>query len=209
MVPSWCGCFHAQTLVRSSHSLTAAVSILLGVYQSDIPLIRLRLLVQQSKDAVRTRKAHDHHVYLVGHLADGAGKLFCHVQERYHDADAECHAGNADIGYICQQQCTAYQGYYYIHYVADIAQQRHQNVGKAVAVAGIEEDLAVYFIKVGFGLLLMAEHLDHLLASHHLFHKCLGLSQRNLLAQEIFRRTVGNGSGCKHHADDANHYDQA
>ena len=36
----------------------------------------------------------------------------------------------------------------HIHYVADVTQQGHQNIGEAVAVAGIEEDLAVYFVEI-------------------------------------------------------------
>lgn len=99
---------------------------------------------------MRACKAHDYHVYLVGYLADCAGKLFGHVQKRYYDADAEGHAGNADVGEIRQHQRAARQGDHYIHHVADISQKGHQNVGKTVAVAGIVKDFPVYFTKSAF-----------------------------------------------------------
>ena len=50
-----------------------------GVYQRYVALIRLRLLIQQSKEPVRSGKTHNDHVDLVGHLADGSGKLLRHI----------------------------------------------------------------------------------------------------------------------------------
>ena len=81
----------------------------------------------------------------------------------------------------------------YIHYVADVAQQGHQNIGKAVAVAGIEKDLAVYLVEIRLCVFLMAKYLDNFLAGHHFLHERLGLSQRDLLTQKIFGGTVRNG----------------
>ena len=186
-----------------------AVRIFLGVDQGDIAVVGLRLLVQQSKDAVRTGRTHDDHVDLVGHLADCTGKLTGHVQERNDDADAEGHAGNADVGHIGQQQRAADQCDNDIHDVADVAQQRHQDVGKAVAVAGVEEDLVIYFVKICSGFVLVAEDLDDLLSGHHLLHEGFGFGQRNLLAQEVFGGVAGDIAGSKGHADDAGNDDQA
>ena len=56
-----------------------AIGVFPRVHQGDIALVGLFLLVQQRQNAVRARQAHNHHVHLVGHLADGAGKLFGHV----------------------------------------------------------------------------------------------------------------------------------
>ena len=50
-----------------------------GVYQRYVALVRLRLLIQQSKEPVRSGKTHNDHVDLVGHLADGSGKLLRHI----------------------------------------------------------------------------------------------------------------------------------
>ena len=108
-----------------------------------------------------------------------------------------------------QHQRAAHQGHHHIHDVAHVAKQRHQDIGKAVAVAGIEKDLSVYFVKIGPGGILVAEHFDNLLACHHLFHKGFRLGQRNLLAQKIFGRVVCDIAGCKGHANYPSHYNQA
>ena len=187
----------------------AAIGIFLCIYQGNISFVAFRLFIQQGKNAVRTRKPHDHHIHLIGHLPNRTGELLGHIQKRHYDADAERHAGNADVGHIRQQQYTAYQGYYHIHYVADIAQKRHQNIGKAVSVAGIEKDLSVYLIKIRLDVLLMAKYLDHFLPGHHLFHKRLGLSQSDLLTQKIFGGMTGDITGRKQHTNYAGHYNQA
>ena len=96
-----------------------------------------------------------------------------------------------------QQQRAAHQRHDHIHHVADVAQQRHQDVGKAVAVAGVEEDLVVDLVKVLLGAFLVAEDLDDLLAGHHFLHKGLGLGQRDLLAQEVLGGTAGDGAAAK------------
>ena len=75
--------------VRSLALRHGAIRIFPGVDQRDIALIRLWLFIQQGEDAVRARQAHDHHVHLVGNLADGAGELLGHVEEGHHNADAE------------------------------------------------------------------------------------------------------------------------
>ena len=82
----------------------AAVRGFLGVDERDVAFVRFGLLVQQREDAVRAREAHDDHVHLIGDLADGAGELLGHVQKRHHDADAERHAGEADVRHVRQQQ---------------------------------------------------------------------------------------------------------
>ena len=80
----------------------AAVGIFLGIYQCDIALVSLRLFIQQSKNTVCTRKAHNDHIHLVRHLADRACKLFGHIQEWDDDTDAERHSGDTDVRYISQ-----------------------------------------------------------------------------------------------------------
>ena len=50
-----------------------------GVYQRHVALVRLRLLIQQSEEPVRSGKTHNDHVDLVRHLADGSGKLLRHI----------------------------------------------------------------------------------------------------------------------------------
>ena len=189
--------------------LDGAVFLLAGVDQRHIALVGLRLFIQQGKETVRARQAHDDHVHLVGYLADGAGELLGHVEEGHDDADAKGHAGDADVGDVRQHQRAADQGDDDVHDVADVAQKRHQHVGKAVAVAGVVEDLAVDLVKALLGPVLVTEDLDHLLAGHHLFHKGLGLGQRYLLAQEVLGGMAGDVARREGHAHHARHHDQA
>ena len=83
-----------------------------------------------------------------------------------------------------------------------------RDVGETVAVTGVEEDLVVDLIKVGLGGFLMAEDLDDLLTGHHFLHKGLGVGQSDLLAQEVGGRPLGDCTGGKDHADNANHHDE-
>src|SRR5699024_12868639 len=55
--------------------LEGAVGVLPGVDQGDVAVVGLGLFVQQGEDAVGAGQAHVSHADLVGHLADGAGKL--------------------------------------------------------------------------------------------------------------------------------------
>ena len=183
-----------------------AVGVLLGVDQGHVAIVGFGLFIQQGEDPVGAGQTHDDHVDLVGHLADRAGELLGHIQERHHDADTESHAGEADVGGAGQQQGTAHQCHDHVHHVADIAQQRHENVGETVAVAGVEEDFVVDFVKVGLGSFLVAEDLNDLLAGHHFLHERLGVGQSDLLAQEIGGGALGDRTGGEDHADDANHH---
>ena len=69
--------------------------VFLCVYQSNVSFIGFLLLIQKSEDPMGSGQSHYHHVDLVGYLADGAGKLFGHVQEGHDNTDAEGHAGKA------------------------------------------------------------------------------------------------------------------
>ena len=154
-------------------------------------------------------QAHDHHVDLVGHLADGAGKLLGHVQEGHHDADAQGHARQAQVGRAVQQQGAARQGHDDVGHVAHVAQQGHQDVGVAVGLLAVLEQRVVHLVKVGLGALLVAEDLDDLLAAHHLFHEALGLGDGDLLLQEVLGRVAADIAGGEEHHDDAAQHHQS
>ena len=107
------------------------------------------------------------------------------------------------VGRAAEHQGAADKGDDDVHDVADVAQQRHKDVGKTVAVAGVVENLAVDLVKVRLGGFLVAEDLDDLLTGHHLFHKGFGIGDGDLLAQEELGRTRGDGAGREHHTDNA------
>ena len=188
--------------------LQGAVGVLTGVDQRDIAVVGLGFLVQQGEDAVRTGQAHDDHVDLVGHLADGAGKLLGHVQEGHDNTDAECHAGNAEVGRAVQQQGAAHQRDNHIHNIADVCQQRHQDIRIAVGLFRVAKQLVVDLIEILFGAFLMAEDLDDLLAVHHFLHKALGAGDGFLLLEEVAGGMAADVAGDEKHDDDARNDDQ-
>ena len=61
----------------------------LGVDKRHVPLVNLRLLVEQLKDAVRSGETHDHGVDLLGDLSNLAAELFCHIEEGNHHGDGQ------------------------------------------------------------------------------------------------------------------------
>ena len=51
----------------------------IGIYQSNIAVVRFRCFIHQGKDTLGTGKTHDDGVNLLGQLVDVAGKLLGHV----------------------------------------------------------------------------------------------------------------------------------
>ena len=185
--------------------LQSAVCFFLRIDQRDVSVVGFRLFIQQCENTVRAGETHNHHVDLVGNLADGTCKLLGHVQEGNHDADAECQAGNADIGSSCQQQAAADQSHDYVNDVSDVAEQRHQNVGISVCLFGILKQFIIYLIKISLGAFLMAENLDDLLTVHHLLYKAFRAGDGNLLLKEVaggMSADVPGDKGHDHHAAD-------
>ena len=127
--------------------------------------------------------------------------------EGHHDADVQGHARQAQVGRAVQQQSAARQGHHHVGHVAHVAQQGHQDVGVAVGFFAVFKQLVVDLVKVGLGALLVAEHLDDLLAAHHLFHKAFGLGDGDLLLEEVFGRVAADvAGGEEHHHHAAQHH---
>ena len=126
------------------------------------------------------------------HLVDVARELFCHVQERHHDADAQSQPRYAQVGGACQQQRTARYGHQHIQHVADIVEDGAQGVGVAVGFFRFLEQGVVEGVKGSLALLFVAEHLDDLLTVHHLLDEALSPAQGGLLAEEIPGRAAAD-----------------
>ena len=181
----------------------AAVRVFGDVHESDVAVVCLGLLIHQGKDAPRARTCHDDGVYLLGEGIDVAGELLCHIKERNKDADAECHTGNADIRRARQQQHAADQRKHDIEDVTDVADDRAEDAGVGVRFEAVVAELVVYAVEVLNALLLMAEHLDDLLAVHHFLHEALGIGNRALLLHKVARRAAAEAlcdEEHKHHA---------
>ena len=185
-----------------------SVPVLLGVYQGDVALVGLGLFVNQVKDTLGAGHAHDNHIQLVGNLADVAGKLLGHVQKRHHNADAKGHAGKAQVGGACHHHNARDNGHAHIQHIADVVQDGHKHVGVDVGLLGVVEQLVVDLVEVLLGLLFVAEHLDNLLAVHHLFHHTLCSGNGLLHADEILGRAAAHLFGDQHHKEHAHQHHQ-
>ena len=177
----------------------AAVRVLGDVYKSDIAVVCLGLLIHQGKDAPCTRTCHDDGVYLLGEGIDVAGELLCHIKERNKDSDIENLAGNTEVRSTCQQQYAADQRKHDIEDIAYVADDRTEDAGVGVRLEAVVTELVVYAVKVLNALRLVAEHLDDLLAIHHLLHKAFGIGNGALLFHEEARRAAAEALGNEEH----------
>src|SRR5699024_8611269 len=69
---------------------------------------------------------------------------------------------------------------------SDICVDRHQQVGVSVCFIRTVSQFLIYFMELVHGCLLMAEHLNNLLAIQHLFNESIHSTQIDLLADIIF-----------------------
>ena len=201
--------FPGPDIAAVGHLFQGAVLLLLNVHQGHIALVHLGLLVHQLKDALCTGHTHDHQVDLLGHLADGAGELTGHVEEGNGDADAEGHAGKAQVGSVGNEKDAAHNGHQGIDEVAGVHEDGHEGVGVGVGLLGVGHEGVVEPVEVGAGLGLVTEHLDHLLAVHELLHEALHLTQGLLLPLEEGGGLATNGAGEFHHHQRAQENHQA
>ena len=190
-------CPDAGALVRL-HQLVVAV--ILGVDQRDIALVGLALFVHHLEDTLGTGQSHDDAVGLHGHLTDGHVEALVQAQESHHRAKGR--AAHAAHGHGCA--CQRADG------IADVAQlgvDGHHDVGKAVGFVGAVLQLVVQLAEAGQRLLFVGEHLDDLLALHHLFDVAVQLAQIPLLLDEVFAGLLGDLFGAEHHQRHHQHGD--
>ena len=102
------------------------------------------------------------------------------------------------IGYPRSLGCTSQRA----DGVADVAQlgvDRHHDVGEGVGLFGAFLQLVVQLTEAGKGLLLVGEHLDHLLALHHLLDVAVHLAQIPLLLDEVLGGAFCDRDLCRLH----------
>ncbi len=182
--PETCTLFaFRQFSIRLSH----------GVHQLHIALVHLRLLVHEPENPVRARQSHDDAVELLAHLVDGHVEGFVEIQEAGKASQGQSrHAGDG--------QDTAHNGADHVAQVAQLRIDGHHDIGETVSLVSAVEQLFVQLIELLQALLLVAEHLDHLLACHSLLDASVQGAQGLLLSHEI---TAAQGSdflrGHQHH----------
>ena len=138
----------------------------------------LRLLIQQSEDAVRAREGHDDRVELHGDLVD-----------RHREALVKCKEGRqltdrqASVPVNCQR--TADDRADDIAQISQLCIDRHENVGEPVRLVGALEQGIIQLVEFLNRLLLMIEDLDDLLAGHHFLNISVHLAEISLLLDKI------------------------
>ena len=169
-----------------------------GVDQHDLALVHFRLFVQQVKDTLAAGQSHDDGVELHGDLADG------HVQGAVEGQKA----GQLAQGQACharQSQRTADHGAEHIGKVAQLGVSRTAEVGVTVGLIRAFKQLVIELIKLLNGFFLVAEHLNDLLAVHHLFNVAVHRTNITLLGNKVLGRVGGKILGDQQHNPD---YDQ-
>ena len=155
------------------------------VDQRHIALVDLGLLVQQGKDTRTAGQCHDDRVQLHGDLADGLVELAVQHKEAGQPAQRQIAAEAADNQRATDDSAED------IAQVAQLAVDRHRHQRVGVGLVGALEQLIIELVELIDGDLLMAEHLDDLLAVHHLLNVAVDLAQLLLLPEEVFAGVPG------------------
>ena len=169
-----------------------SVGVLFRVDQLHIALVLLRLLIHEIKDTGGTGGGSDHEVDLHAHLGDGLGKAL--IQAYKDDNRAQGNPSQA-----VDAQNSAYNGYQSIAQPADVAVDRHEQVGIAVGLVRALPQCLVHLVKIFLGGLLVAEYLDHLLSVQHLLDKAVHNAQIFLLLDIVFAGQLGEVGGHSDH----------
>ena len=92
--------------------------------------------------------------------------------------------------------------------MAQVVVHGAQDVGELVGRGGVAAQLVVAAVKFLDGLLLMAEHLDHLLAVDHLFDVAVDVGQGLLLLDEVLAALRAHPLGDVEHQNGKGQYKQ-
>ena len=173
------------------------------VDQRHIALVDLRLLVQQGKDTRTACQRHDDRVQLHRNLGDRLVEALVEGQEAGQLTQCQAAADAAD------GQRTADHRAQHIGQVAQLAVDRHRHQRVGVCLVSAVEQLIIELVELVDGDLLMAEHLDDLLAVHHLLNVAVDLAQFLLLLEEVFAGVSGQILRGQHHNADHHQRKQA
>ena len=179
----------------------ASVRIFFCVDQLHIAVVFLRRFVQQVEDPLRAGHCHDDAVGLLADLADGLGGVFIQGQEGNQGAQ-----GQAQIA--VQSEKGSHYGAEHIADIAQVAVDRHGDVGENVGLFRTVPKLFIQHAELLQALLFVAEHLDHLLSVHHFLDVAVDRAQIPLLSGEIHGRFSRDAGGDQEHEADHGQGDQ-
>jgi len=169
------------------------------VDQGDVAIVFFRFFIQQFEDALGSSQRHHHRVELLGDLVDRHGKAPAQLQEGSNGPQgqtAESADGHGSPG----------NGDEHVLQVAQVADDRPENVGEFIGFCGIVAQVRVDLVELLLILLFMAEDLDHFLPIDHLFDEAVDGPQRSLLFDEILCGfTADVFADDQHHGQDHQH----
>ena len=174
------------------HLFQLAVLGFTGVHQGDKAAVLLAGFVHHGEHALGAGQRHDDAVQLLRHLADGLVETAVELQEAGQLAQRQAaEARNGHAG--------AANGH---HHVAEVAQVHVDGAHQVAQAVGLGGRLIQLLVQLGEGfhvLFLVAEHLNHLLAVHHLLDEAVHLAQILLLGGEVSGAGTGHGFGDEQH----------
>ena len=170
------------------HGNEHAVAGFHGIDQCHLALVGLGGLVQDAEHALGTHAGVEHTVDLLAHLGDGTSKALVQRQEGHQCAQRERHLA-------AQDECGTHHADEHIAQVAQVAVDRHDDIGDAVGIISAVAQLLVDALKLLDSLSLVAEDLDHTLAGHHLLNIAVDIGQSLLLHLEVTARPLAQCRG--------------
>ena len=147
---------------------------LLRVDERHISVVRLRLLVEHLKDAVRPGKRHDNGIELLAHLVDRHVKTLVETQKTRKTAQCE----PADVS---KRQYAAHDGAHDITQVSKLCIDRSEHVAEPIRIVCALKQFLIQRIEALHALLLVAEHFDNFLPLHHLLDESVHCADGFLL----------------------------
>ena len=160
-----------------------AVLVVLAVDQHDIALIRLRRLVEESKDPLGARKSHNNAVELHADLVDRHTEALIECQKA-------CQSSDCEPRIRIQRQKRADKGHDYVVGIPHLGIDRSDHIGESVRLESALVELLIEFVESLDRLFLVAEHLDHLLPGHGLLDEAVELTDISLLRDKVLARVL-------------------
>ena len=169
-----------------------AVFVHVGVDQRHVAFVRLAGLIQQPEHPLRAGHGGNDGVHLLRNLADGHGEGAGQLQEGHDGAQRQpAHAADGQRAADHRQQN--------VLQVAQVAHDGAHDVAQLVGFVCLNVQRVVQLVEFVPGGGLVVEHLYHLLAVDHFFHKAVQRAQGGLLGHEIPGGFRADLLGDQHH----------
>ena len=180
----------------------------IGINESYITFISLRLLIQKIEDSLSACTCHYDGVHLHRKLVDIAHELLAHVKERNKERNVKYHAGNR---YVRRMKCdhdTAADSKENVNDITDIVDDRCKDISVCISLCAVFNETVINLVEFRGNLRLVIEYLNDLLSVHDLLNEAFGSRNCSLLSDEVLSRATADFARNKHHDDDSGDYYQ-